>query len=126
MRSRLTPAVRSLMLLAGIATQAAAQLGVSDRAIPGTYAITNARIVPVSGPAIDRGTIVIRDGLITAVGASAVTPADARIVDGTGLTVYPGFIDAQSNVGVAAPARDAGGGGRGGGGGGFGQQQASN
>jgi imidazolonepropionase-like amidohydrolase len=125
MRSRLTPAALSLMVLAGAAPHAAAQLGVSNRAVPGTYAITNARIVPVSGPAIDRGTIVIRDGLITAVGATAVAPADARIVDGAGLTVYPGFIDALSNVGVAAPARDAAGGGRGGGGG-FGQQQASN
>jgi imidazolonepropionase-like amidohydrolase len=123
MSSRLTPAALSLMLLAGFSTQAAAQLGVGDRAIPGTYAITNARIVPVSGPAIERGTIVIRDGLITAVGATATAPADARIVDGIGLTVYPGFIDALSNVGVATPARDASGGGRGGGA--FGQQQSS-
>ena len=128
MRSRFTPvAAASFALLTGAATQSAAQLGVSDRAVPGTYAITNARIVPVSGPTIDKGTVVIRDGLITAVGAAAATPADARLIDGSGLTVYPGFIDALSNVGVPGNRESSGGGGRGGGGGAaFGQQSASN
>jgi hypothetical protein len=120
MRSRLTrPVMLAAALTAGVATTAAAQLG--ERVIPGTYAITNARIVPVSGPSIDRGTIVIRDGLIVAVGTSVAAPADARVIDGTGLTVYPGLIDALSNVGV--PARQQGGGG--GGGGFFGQQSAA-
>ena len=127
MRSRFTPvAAASLALLAGAATQSAAQLGVSNRAVPGTYAITNARIVPVSGPAIEKGTIVIRDGLITAVGPAAATPADARVIDGSGLTVYPGFIDALSNVGVPGNREGGGGGGRGGGGAAFGQQASSN
>lgn len=116
MRSRLTrPAALAVALLTGPGTAALAQLGVSERAVPGTYAITNARIVPVSGPAIDRGTIVIRDGLIVSVGSSVSAPADARLIDGSGLTVYPGFIDALSHVGIPAP-RAAGGGGRGGGG----------
>jgi imidazolonepropionase-like amidohydrolase len=65
-----------------------------------TYAITNARIVPVSGPVIARGTVVIRDGLIEAVGAAASAPADARIIDGAGLTVYPGLIDANTSLGI--------------------------
>ncbi len=70
-----------------------------------TYAITNARIVTVSGAVIPQGTIVIRDGLIAAVGANVSVPADARPIDGAGLTVYPGFIDAYSNVGIAAGQR---------------------
>lgn len=74
-----------------------------------TYAIRNARIVTVSGAAIDRGTVVVRDGLIESVGADARVPADAQVFDGTGLTVYPGFIDALTNLGVAAPARPAAG-----------------
>jgi Imidazolonepropionase and related amidohydrolases len=79
-------------------------------------AITNARIVTVSGAAIEKGTVVIRDGLIESVGANAKVPADAVVVDGTGLTVYPGFVDALTNLGLAtAPARPAGGGGGGGG-----------
>jgi imidazolonepropionase-like amidohydrolase len=112
MRSRSAPLPSALLALAlttGLATTAMAQLG--ERAIPGVYAITNARVIPVSGPALDRGTIVIRDGLITAVGASVSAPADARIIDGAGLSVYPGFIDSHSNLGVPAPRQQSGGGG---------------
>ena len=84
----------------------------AQRSAIDTYAITNARIVTVSGAEIPRGTLVIRNGLIAAVGANTPAPADARIIDGTGLTVYPGLIDANTNLGMpAAPARPAGGGG---------------
>ena len=82
-------------------------------------AITNARIVTVSGTTIERGTVVIRDGLIEAVGANVSAPADARVFDGNGLTVYPGFIDSLSNLGLAPrPTPAPGQGGPGGGGGG--------
>ncbi len=70
------------------------------------YAITNARIVTVSGGTIEKGTIVVRDGLIMAVGANATAPADARVIDGNGLTVYPGLIDAHTNL--AIPQRQQG------------------
>jgi imidazolonepropionase-like amidohydrolase len=69
-----------------------------------TYAITNARIVPVSGAVIERGTVVIRDGLIAAVGAQVSAPADARVIDGTGLTIYPGLIDANTTLGIPQPS----------------------
>ena len=68
-----------------------------------TVAIVNARIVPVSGPEIERGTIVIRDGLIVAVGPNVAVPADADTINAAGLTVYPGFIDARSFVGIPRP-----------------------
>jgi imidazolonepropionase-like amidohydrolase len=68
-----------------------------------TYAITNARIVTVSGATIERSTVVFRDGLITAVGASVTTPPDARVIDGTGLTIYPGIIDASTTLGIPRP-----------------------
>lgn len=71
-------------------------------------AITNARIVTVSGAVVERGTIVVRDGLIQAVGANVAVPADARVIDGSGLTVYPGFFDAATNLGIAAPQRPQG------------------
>ena len=106
-------------MLMGLTSSATAQLGVGDRAVPGTYAITNARIVPVSGTTIDRGTIVIRNGLIVSVGASVPVPADASVIDGSGHTVYPGLIDALSNLGIPSPRRESGG--AGGGGGFFGQ-----
>ncbi len=70
---------------------------------PQVFAIRNARIVPVSGPPIDKGTVVVRDGLIEAVGASVTPPSDAWIVNGEGLTVYPGLIDALSTWGLPAP-----------------------
>src|SRR5262249_47100339 len=80
-----------------------------------TYAITNARIVTVSGAAIDKGTVVLGNGFIESVGASEKVPADAIVIDATGLTVYPGFIDALTNLGIQTqqPTQQ----GRGGGGG---------
>ena len=69
-----------------------------------TFAITNAQIVTVSGPNLAKGTIVIRDGLIESVGENVKIPADARIIDGTDLVVYPGFIDAYTSLGIAAAA----------------------
>src|SRR5258708_26506173 len=54
----------------------------AQRSAVDTYAITNARIMPVSGPVIERGTIVVRNGLIAAVGANVSAPPDARTIDG--------------------------------------------
>jgi imidazolonepropionase-like amidohydrolase len=90
----------------GLATPLPAQLGRpgAERATPTAYAITNARIVTAASPAtIERGTVVIRNGMIQAVGAGVAAPADARVIDGTGLTVYPGLIDAHSSLGIPAP-----------------------
>ncbi len=67
-----------------------------------SYAITNARIVTVSGPTIEKGTVVVRDGLIAAVGVDLKAPSDAQVFDATGMTVYPGFVDALTNVGMQA------------------------
>ncbi|HVW86915.1 MAG TPA: hypothetical protein VHB50_19650, partial [Bryobacteraceae bacterium] len=67
---------------------------------PGSYALRDARIVTVSGPVIQHGTVVIRDGLISAAGDNITPPADAWIIDCKGLTIYPGLIDALSNWGL--------------------------
>ena len=91
-----------------------------------TYAIRGAKIVTVSGDTIPNGTVLMRDGVIQAVGASVTIPSDAVVTDGAGLTVYPGFIDMSSSAPLEATApaapglggRGGGGGGRGGGGGG--------
>src|ERR1700683_288989 len=78
---------------------------------PGAVAIHNARIIPVSGPAIAKGTVILRNGLIEAVGADVAVPADAWVIEGEGLTVYPGLIDALSTFGIpdAAPSATAAG-----------------
>ncbi len=83
---------------------------------PGLLAIQDARIVTVSGGVIEKGTVVVRDGIIAEVGAAAAVPKGAWVVDGKGLTVYPGLIDGLSTWGIpqaaaAAPAAAGRGGG---------------
>src|SRR6476620_12256074 len=72
-----------------------------------TIAIRNARIVTVSGPDIENGTIVIRDGKIEAVGASVSVPSGAQTIDGRGLSVYPGMIDAGTSLGLVEVGQGA-------------------
>lgn len=81
--------------------------------VPSVIAIRNARVVPVSSPAIARGTVVLRNGLIEAVGAEVPIPSDAWVIEGEGLTVYPGLIDALSTLGIPEPAPPSSSGGRG-------------
>jgi imidazolonepropionase-like amidohydrolase len=82
--------------------------------LTGVWALTNARIETVTKGTIERGTVVIRDGVIEAVGATVTVPADARVVDLSGKTIAPAFIDLTSSLGLRAPAQAAGFGGRGG------------
>ncbi len=81
---------------------------------PPYFAIKGAKIVTVSGAVVENGTVVVANGLITAVGADAKIPPEAWVIDGKGLTVYPGLIDAFTDVGLAsarvAPAGGGGGG----------------
>ncbi len=67
----------------------------------GAFAIVNARIVTVSGAVIENGTVLIQDGKIAAVGANVSVPASAEKIDGKGLSVYPGMIDAGTTLGLA-------------------------
>ena len=71
-----------------------------------TYAIRNAKIVPVSGPAIEKGILIIRNGLIEAVGPvdKVKIPEDAEIIEAEGLIAYPGLISAHTNVLLDDPA----------------------
>jgi len=85
------------------------QMGPASRTT-GSYAITNATIVPVVGERIPRGTVVMQGGRITAVGANAAVPAGATVIDGTGLFVYPGLIDAGTVLGISEIGQGAPGG----------------
>jgi imidazolonepropionase-like amidohydrolase len=83
---------------------------------PDAFAIKDAQIVTGAGKTIAKGTVVFRKGLITDVGESVKIPADARVIDGAGMIVYPGLIDGYTSLGLAAPAQaqaPAGGGGGG-------------
>lgn len=79
-----------------------------------TYAITKAKVVTVSGAVFENATVVMRDGVLVDIGPTAAIPKDARVFDGSGLTITPGLIDAYSGSGMPA-SRPAGGGGGGGG-----------
>ena len=70
-----------------------------------TTAVVNVRVLPIAGPAIERGTIVFEGERIIAVGAAVHPPAGAEIVDGTGLTAVPGFFDAHTSLGLVEIAQ---------------------
>src|SRR5689334_6254881 len=87
------PAVLALMLL----------VHPVHASTPRVHAIVGARLVTAPGQVIERGTIVIRDGVITAVGADVPVPADARIWQADSLTIYSGLIDAFVQPPDASP-----------------------
>jgi hypothetical protein len=62
------------------------------------FAITNARLVISPDEEIEKGTLVIRDGLIVAAGRDVNIPPEAENIDGAGLVVYPGFIDGATSA----------------------------
>ena len=82
--------------------------GVADRR-EGAYAFTNATIVKDPQTTIRNATMVIRDGIIIAVGTSVAIPKDAVVVDCKDKYLYPSFIDIYSDYGVPAPQRPQGG-----------------
>ena len=65
-----------------------------------TVAIINGRVLPVSGPAVDRGVVLIVNGKISAVGSNVVVPPGARVIDATGKVVTPGWLDSATQLGV--------------------------
>ena len=86
-------------LLAGIT---AAPAPAAPQATP--VALVGARIHTAAGPALENGTIVFRDGVITAVGADIPPPGDAEVVDVSGMVIMPGMLDNHSHIG--ADSRD--------------------
>ncbi len=106
--------MRAFRFLLGLAALAAGSLEAqqSSRTEPvtglrdngtGYHALVGARVVTAPGQVLTNATIVVRNGLIAAVGAGMAPPAGARVWDLKGLTVYPGFIDASADLGGDAP-----------------------
>jgi len=96
--SRLSGAALGLLLACTLLLPPA--LGQNAPGRQGTFAITNARIVPVSGDVIESGTVVIRADTIAAIGANVAVPDDAEVIDATGHSVYPGMIDGGTRLGL--------------------------
>jgi imidazolonepropionase-like amidohydrolase len=70
-----------------------------------SVAIVGGRVVPVTGPAIEGGTVLVTDGTIAAVGAGLAVPDGVPVIDAAGSWVLPGFIDAHAHVGVHEEAQ---------------------
>ena len=70
-----------------------------------TYAVRNCRIVSMAGPVVEKGTIVIRDGLVESLGPAdkIKLPDDAEVIEAEGLTAYPGLISAHTNLFIEIP-----------------------
>jgi imidazolonepropionase-like amidohydrolase len=96
-RRRLSFALTVIAALAP-APKAAAQGGE-----PPYFAIRGVTVVPVSGPRMENATVIISRGVITAIGKDAAVPEEAWVIEGKGLTVYPGLFDSFTDVGIAPP-----------------------
>lgn len=87
------------LILAGAIAQGPAKLK------PTAFAITNTTVVTKPGSELTKVTLVIRDGLVQALGSDIKVPADAEVIDGKALVIYPGFVDAGNTWGVDAALR---------------------
>jgi len=96
-RLRMENTMRSKQLLTLLILALASLTGLAQSKV---VVIRNARVVTVSGATIERGTVVITDGRITAVGAKVAVPPKAEVIEATGLSVYPGLIDAGTVLGL--------------------------
>jgi imidazolonepropionase-like amidohydrolase len=84
------------MLLVGLLALAGGTASAADAPL----AIVGARVVPVSGPVLEKGTLLVVDGKISAIGASVTVPGGATVVDGSGSTLYPGLLDGLTQIGL--------------------------
>ena len=89
----------SMQMTAALAAATALSLG-AGRAGAQTVAITGGTVYPVSGPKIENGTVILRDGKVVAVGAGLAVPAGAQRIDAAGKWVTPGFVNGGTQIGV--------------------------
>jgi hypothetical protein len=75
-----------------------------ERRVTGTYVIKNATITTSPGKTVSNANILIKDGLVQAVGSNINIPKEAQVIEADSLFIYPGFIDAAGNAGVGKPA----------------------
>ena len=91
-----------LLVLVPLGMQAQSS-GTDRPPVTRTYLIKNAFVVQRPGTVIDMGSVLIRDGLIEAVGTNVTVPADAQVLEEDSLYVYAGFIEGLSHTGVPRP-----------------------
>src|SRR5436190_1210875 len=106
--------VRFALFAAGVVSLASGASPATTTPIEGlrdasarVHALTGARVITAPGQVVERGTIVIRDGIIEAVGSEIAVPADARVWDMSGRTIYAGFIESDSTIFLPAAWKSA-------------------
>lgn len=93
-------------LLLFLLMMACLAFGQIPKAESGSFALTNATIETITNGTIENGTIIISKGMITEVGPNVSIPADAKTIDCSGLTIYPGMIDAGTQIGLVEVGSD--------------------
>ena len=101
-RARIRIRVLATALLTVAASFTLSTVSARQMPVAPVYAITGAKIVTGTST-IDKGTIVMRNGIIEGVGANIAVPADAVVVDASNLTAYPGLIDMTNTTAVETP-----------------------
>jgi imidazolonepropionase-like amidohydrolase len=94
----------TLRLLAAVLAGLPLALPAQDRPI----AFTGATVLPIAGPAIEGGTVLVHRGTILAVGTDVAVPADAQRIDAAGKVIMPGLVDTHSHIGQVAGADRSG------------------
>lgn len=92
-----------LAVAGGVTAQETAPMRTPAAPPPKKIALTNARIIPVVGSEIEKGTLLIENGKITGIGADVKVPYDAMEVDCAGKVLFPGMIDPHSARGLDVP-----------------------
>ncbi len=95
---------KSAALFLSLSLAAAANAQGNDPGAPNVWAITDAKIVTAPGKVIASGTLVLRNGVIEAVGEKVKVPGDAKVISGKGWTLYPGLINASTRLGMPTEA----------------------
>lgn len=90
----------TIVLLGGLLFSTFIQAQQVEKSTYGVFALTNAAVETVTHGLQDPATVIIRNGIIEAVGPDVVIPADAQVIDCKGLTIYPGMIDAGTRLGL--------------------------
>lgn len=88
------------LLLVALAAGPASSIAQKEPGVQGPFALTNAQVITAPGDTLNGATVVIEDDTIAAVGSNATPPDGARVIDCEGLTVYPGFIDGGTRLGL--------------------------
>src|ERR1700679_940464 len=94
----------SASLVLGVSTSLFAQAPMVDITPPaGTIAITGGKVLTITHGVIENGVVLLEGGKIAAVGTAAAVkvPKGATIVDAKGMTVYPGVIDSETQLGLS-------------------------